>query len=219
VFAVGALVVVIALALARLQLVFLPVVIAILLSTLYVPPARWLVRHGWPKGLAAFVVLAIGVLVFVGFLAAIGPEVADEFGALDREVETGLEELSTVLVDGPLGLTQADVDQAIDRLLGELRANIGTITSGVLSGAVLLAELVAGALITLVLLFFFIKDGGAMPVPRATGLISRSARRIPWRRPTRARTSRPAPGGRRPATAVPAGADLRAHSMTRNAAQ
>ena len=45
---VAAAIVVVALALSRLVVVLIPVIIAMMFSTVLVPPAQWLRRHGWP---------------------------------------------------------------------------------------------------------------------------------------------------------------------------
>ncbi|MGH3114418.1 MAG: AI-2E family transporter, partial [Gaiellaceae bacterium] len=47
----------------------------------------------------------------------------------------------------------------VERVEEQIRANAGMIAGGFLSGAVIALELVAGALLTVVILFFFLKDG------------------------------------------------------------
>jgi predicted PurR-regulated permease PerM len=85
--------------------------------------------------------------------------VADEVHRLDLDVRGGVERIGDWLVDGPLGLSERQVDRSIERGFDQLRANGGVFASGLLSGTVLLVELVAGVLLTLFLLFFFLKDG------------------------------------------------------------
>lgn len=157
--AVAAAVYVVALVVANLRLVFLPVFAALLLATFLTPPARWLMRHKVPAALAALLALCGALVVLAGVLAAVSPQVADEVGPLDVGVSGGVERVEEWLVDGPLGLPERRVADVVDRVEEQLRANAGMIAGGFLSGAVIALELVAGALLTMVILFFFLKDG------------------------------------------------------------
>jgi predicted PurR-regulated permease PerM len=149
-------------ALVRLRLVVLPAIIALLVSTLLAPVALWLRDHGWPRLLATWVVVLGALLVLAGTLAILGPQVADELDDLGRSVREGTERVLTWLAEGPLQLSRQEVDRYIDRALESIRQNSQAITGGILQGAVLVGEIVAGILLTLVLLFFFVKDGDSM---------------------------------------------------------
>jgi predicted PurR-regulated permease PerM len=146
-------------ALSTVLIVALPVFIAVLLSTLLVPPARWLQRHGWRPLFATWAV----ILGFAAVLAGIGtfvvPAIASEFDALGPTVTEGLDDIEEWLVEGPLALSQADLEsyrqQAQDTLSEFLRSSSGQIAEG----AVVAFEVLAGALLALVLTVFFVKDG------------------------------------------------------------
>jgi predicted PurR-regulated permease PerM len=151
--------VVLGLAVARLRLVVLPFVLAVLGATVLAPPVAWL-RRRLPAGLAALVVLA-GALALVGGAAyLIGPPVADEIDQIDVDVSGGVDRVQEWLVDGPLDLSDTRVNDLIDRAESSLRTNAGTIASGAVAGAVVALEVVAGLLLAVVLLFFLLKDGG-----------------------------------------------------------
>lgn len=150
------------LALARVRVIVLPVVVALLLATVLAPPAQWLRRRGVPALAATWLVfLAAGVVLGV-IVAYIVPTVAGELDDVASAVDDSVEQVQAWLTDGPLELSEDQVDRWVERAEDELRANRGRIVSGVLSGAVLFFELVAGALLTLVLTFFFVKDGPRM---------------------------------------------------------
>jgi len=80
----------------------------------------------------------------------------DELGASARE---GLDETLAWLTAGPLGLSERDINHAVDQGLEQLRDSSDLIADGVISGALLIGELIAGVLLTAILLFFFLKDG------------------------------------------------------------
>lgn len=145
--------------LAALRLVVLPVLLALVLTTMLAPPAAWLKRRGLPDGLAALVTLLAGLLLIVGGLTLLAPSVAKGFDDLDLGISGGLEEVQRWLTNGPLHLSDARVTAALERLQDQLRGNVGALTQGALAGALLVAEVIATVLIAIVLAFFFVKDG------------------------------------------------------------
>lgn len=151
--------VVLALVGARLRTVLLPVLAALFLSTALYPPAKWLRDRGWPRALAATAVVAGSLLLVVGVLAALAPRVGDEVADLDVNVEGGVERVTDWLVDGPFGLSEGRVATWRERAEEQLRDVGGGLVGGVFGGAFLLLEILAGILLTVVVLFFFVKDG------------------------------------------------------------
>lgn len=147
------------LVLAELRLVALPVLAASVLSTVLVPSVRWLRRRGWRPGLAAFTVLSIALAALGGLCAVLAPRVAGELNDLDISLRRGIETVAAWLVEGPLGVSEADLERAIDRGLGQLRDNADTLLTGALTGAAAFVELAVGFLLTLVVLFFLLRDG------------------------------------------------------------
>jgi putative heme transporter len=146
----------------RLRLVVLPVFIALFASTVLAPPAAALKRRGFPPlAAAALVFMALAaVLTVVGMV--IVPPFVDQFDELGAATRTAIDDLRSWLQTGPLQLTESDIDEAIEsaqQQIGERQADLAT---GALSGAILAAEVVVGAVVALVLTFFFVKDGDRM---------------------------------------------------------
>ena len=141
--------------LARLRLVVLPLFAAILLATALRPPTRFLHRRSVPRGLAT----ALSFLGFFALLAAIGTLVAqplaDEVKALGPTVSKGIDDVQRWLVEGPLGVEQAQIDQFRDQAGASLRKA----GPGLVAPAVALIEVLAGTLLALVVAFFLVKDG------------------------------------------------------------
>jgi hypothetical protein len=97
--------------------------------------------------------------VLGGVLAALAPAAIGELNDVDLSVQGGVEEVQEWLSKGPLGLSETRIGELVDRAQDELRARSGTIAGGALGGAVIALEVIAGVLLTIVLLFFFIRDG------------------------------------------------------------
>jgi len=159
---VSAGVIVVVYALAQVRLIVLPVILALFATALLNRPTRFLRGRGAPPGIAAFAVVFAALTAAVVLVVAIAPSVTGEFGQVDDRVREGITEVTDSLSGGPLELDRKDIDRAVDRTQDQLRADSGAITRGVLSGAVFVGEVVAGALLALVLTFFFLKDGGYM---------------------------------------------------------
>jgi putative heme transporter len=134
-------------------------IVALLASTLLVPPANYLRRRGLPSIAAAWIVLATSIAIMVGIVWLIAPAVADELDDLGSDVKRGTEDVLEWLAEGPLSLSEADVDRYIDQAADQLSENRESLATGVFRGAYLLVEAIAGLLLTFVLVFFFVKDG------------------------------------------------------------
>jgi predicted PurR-regulated permease PerM len=141
----------------RLLLVLLPIVVALLLASVLARPTGWLRGHGLPASLAAFLTVAGFVACVAGVLAALAPFAADEAASLDLSVDEGLSEVTT-WIEGRFDLDPGTVDRRIEEARSELGG--GSALGGpLLSGVRLAVEIVAGALLALVLTFFFLRDG------------------------------------------------------------
>lgn len=149
-------------ALSQLRIVVVPVLAAILIATLLVPPTDYLRRLGVPSAIATGLVMLLSVLGLAGIFALIGPPFIEQFDELEQSVEEGIDEVVGWLVEGPLHLERSEIDDAIERGLSTLGEQSGSIGQGVLSGASLLAEIIAGLLLLAVLVFFFVHDGRRM---------------------------------------------------------
>ena len=143
----------------EIRLVILPLFIATLLSTLLHPLAQGLRRRGVPNLLASTAVFLGGVGVLAGAFYLVVPAVIDELSNVVASVQAGIGELGDSLVEGPLGLSPGEAQETLREAEQRLVNSLDAIASSVLTGALLVGEVLVGAAIGLVLLFFFIKDG------------------------------------------------------------
>jgi predicted PurR-regulated permease PerM len=150
---------VVAAVLVYLRLIVLPVVVALFLTTLLAPPVRWLRQRGWPPLAATWTVIAGAVLLVAGLGYLLAPYIGPQFGALGRQVGQGLDDVQRWLREGPLHISETQLADLLRRARGEVQANSAGLTRGVLTGATVALEVVTGALLSIVLTFFFVKDG------------------------------------------------------------
>ena len=137
----------------------LPVIVAVLVSTVLSPPTRWLTRHRFSDGAAAATVLLGAIALLATALAMAGAAVARQVSDLADSVQEGIREAGDALSEPPFNLSEADIDRYIDNAGDQLSDSSGALTGGVVHGAVLAGEVITGLIITLLLLFFFLKDG------------------------------------------------------------
>jgi len=146
----------------RLRLVVLPVIAALFVTALLGPLAQKLKAKGWHPLVATWTVMLGTILVFVGVVGAVAPSVGDELDDVGASAKQGFEDVIDYLAKSPLKLSKADVDGYLDKAVAEVSDNRDKITAGVLSGAAKAVEFVTEFFLTLVLVFFFVKDGPQM---------------------------------------------------------
>lgn len=156
---IAAAVLALAYAFGRLRFVLLPLIIALLLTTVLAPVARWLEGRGLPTLAATWATFLgfIGVLVLAGLL--IVPAMIDEFSQLGPTVSRGVDDVEEWLVEGPLELEPAQIEEYRAQARQRGSDFIGSSGGQVVAGAVAVVEGLAGGLLALVLTFFFVKDG------------------------------------------------------------
>ena len=167
-------------AVARLSTVLIPVAVALLLAALLHRPVRALRTRGAPKSLAAAVVLVGGLAIVGGTLGVVVNAMVAGFADLSNNVTQGVDKIRDWLVEGPLGLSQRQIDGYIDSATKAVTDNRSTITSGALSTATTVGHVLAGFFIVLFVTFFFLRDG-AQIWAFLTRLLPRGARLPVWR--------------------------------------
>src|SRR4051794_40507999 len=148
--------------LVHLRVIVLPIIVALLASTLLLPVARWLKRRGLPDAAAAAAAMLAAFALLALILTLIAPSIAGQFGELRTQAEDGVRQASDQLAQPPFNLSEAELRRRVNQGLDRLRENSGPLARGLQSGAVLLGELITGLIVAVLLCFFFLKDGEQM---------------------------------------------------------
>ncbi|MFI5889625.1 AI-2E family transporter [Actinoplanes sp. NPDC051513] len=143
-----------------LRVVIIPVVVALLLAAMFEPVAAALRKRGMNRSLAAGLVLVTGLVVVFGGLTLIVQTFISQLGDLSAQVADGLNEVQSWLARGPLHLSQTQLSDGLASLQKSITDNQSALTSGALSTAATLGEVVAGFFLVLFTLFFYLRDGG-----------------------------------------------------------
>lgn len=169
-----------------LRVVVIPVAVALLLAALFEPMAAALRRRGVHRSLAAVLVLVTGLTVVFGGLTLIVRTFISQLDDLSTQVGEGVDQVQGWLAQGPLHLSQTQLDDAVDRLQASITDNQAALTSGALSTAATLGELAAGFFLVLFTLFFYLRDGGQIwaflcrLLPRAARIPTARAGHYSW---------------------------------------
>lgn len=156
---VGAAVIVLAIVVVKLRLVVLPALLSLFIVVILAPPKDWLISRRVPPALASLLVLVAALAALVVIVTLLAPRFATELAQLGATAAAGIEEVTSALAEGSLGISAVDVDRALNDALITLESNSAQITQGLLSGALLIGEVLAGLLLMLVMIFFYLKDG------------------------------------------------------------
>lgn len=144
-------------ALIQLRIAVIPLLLAIIIGAAFAPIVSWMRARGISAIAAAWIALLSSVLVFGGIVTAIVFAVRSQWAELFEQAQTGIDRLLEFLQSLPLPLDTIDFDELRDQAIDFVTsAQFGT---GALTGVVAVGEFVAGFILFLVILFFFLKDG------------------------------------------------------------
>jgi putative heme transporter len=143
----------------RLELIVVPVALALMLSALMIPAVDFLDRRGAPRGGAVALVLLTGVAIVGGVLTFVVSQFVTGLPGLVEQVTQSIESARTWLIEGPAHLSKDQITNAGNSAIEALRDNQTKLTSGALSTAATVTEIVTGALLTLFTLIFFLHGG------------------------------------------------------------
>lgn len=144
-------------ALVQLKLVVIPILIAIIIASAAAPVLKWLRARGLPAGLAAGLTLIAGIVVIGGLVTLIVFAVRGQWDELAKSALDGVDQLQDFLANGPIPIDETQIEAARDAVVDFVTSS--QFGSGALAGVTVAGELIAGAALALVILFFFMKDG------------------------------------------------------------
>jgi predicted PurR-regulated permease PerM len=145
------------------EVLFVPLLVSLLLVALMRPifkvMARTPERRGLPNGLAALLTLLFAVLVLAALIALIGQQVAVGFPNLRDDAADGLSELQRQLANGPLKVTNDQLDQYIQQVQNSIKGNGGQVASTALTVTSTAEKFLTGLFLVLFSSYFFLSGG------------------------------------------------------------
>jgi putative heme transporter len=143
----------------KFELIVVPVALATILAALLLPVVDFLDRRGAPRGAAVALVLLGGIATVGGILAFVISQFIEGAPALVDQVSTSIKGVGDWLTNGPLHINQQQIEAARKSAVEALQNNQEKLTSGALSTAGTVTEIVTGALLVLFTLIFVLQGG------------------------------------------------------------
>ena len=138
----------------------LPILLALIVCTVLWPPVRFLRNHKFPAALAVFIVLIGFFGILGGLFTAMAPTVKTQGTELFRQAEQGIDQIVDWLTKQDFTFLEPEkIEQAVDQATAFVKGQASNIASGVFSGIGAIASVGTTLALTLVLTFFFLKDG------------------------------------------------------------
>jgi predicted PurR-regulated permease PerM len=143
----------------KVELIVVPVALATMLTALLLPAVDFLDRRFLPRGVAVALVLLGGIAIVGGILSFVITQFIEGVPALAKQVTASIEGVSDWLQHGPLEISPGQIDQARKSAIDALQNNQEKLTTGALSTASTLTEIITGALLMLFTLIFVLHGG------------------------------------------------------------
>ncbi|MGJ6121038.1 AI-2E family transporter [Mycolicibacterium sp. Y3] len=143
----------------HLELIFVPVALAAMMAALLMPAVDLLHTRRVPRGAAVAGVILGAIAVVGGILTFVVSQFISGAPDLVEQVTRSIDGLRVWLVEGPAHLSKNQIDHAGDSVITALRENQAKLTSGALSTAGTITEIVTGALLVLFTLIFLLNGG------------------------------------------------------------
>lgn len=157
-----------------------PVVLPLLVAALIAAPLERVVsvmhdKASIPRSLGSAVSILALFAAIVGLATAAGTQVVSGFDQLRESALAGFDQAVEWLVDGPLHVSREQIQQVADQVVSTVQDNAWGLATGAVNVTGTLSALVAGILLAVISLFFFLRDGAQM-WRFAVGLVPRRGR-------------------------------------------
>lgn len=146
----------------RLSVVVVPLAVALLLAALFAPAVTWLYNHRVPRGLATAGVLLGGLAVVGGIVYFMVATLIDGLPDLGERLDDSYRQLRDWLTNGPLGLTGDQLDRMLEQGKDWVTNNRSQLASGALGVLSTATTMLAGLVVVVFVLIFFLHEGSRM---------------------------------------------------------
>jgi predicted PurR-regulated permease PerM len=142
----------------QLWSILLPILFGLLLATILWPPVRFM-RKRIPNALAAAIALLGLLVVVVGLVAVLAPQVTSQAQDLVDRASAGLSSLQGWIAGPPFNMGPDALGGLVDKGIKELQNNSQQIAGVVIGSLGAIGSAIVTFVLALVLCFFFLKDG------------------------------------------------------------
>ena len=143
----------------ELKLLVIPLMVGILITALLWPGFQWMLRHRFPRWLAVALSI-IGTLAIVSLLLwLVIWQIRAQLPDVQERSSQAVDEFRTFLLDGPLHLSESQIQGYIDQGLQIINEQTQTLLNGALAVGTTAAHVATGAVLSLFILICLLADG------------------------------------------------------------
>jgi predicted PurR-regulated permease PerM len=143
----------------KIQLVVLPFLAAMVFTALLRPVSLWLQRRGFSRLLATWLTFFISLIIVLGIGTLVVYRSVVEWHTLVSDLSTTSDKLRHWLSTGPFHLKNTDLQNWQKKAVSALNQHRGAVVNGILSGASIAGEVLAGIILAAFITFFLLYDG------------------------------------------------------------
>lgn len=146
----------------QLKLLVIPLLIAILITALLWPVFGWMLRHRVPRWLAIVISVVGTVAIVGGLLWLVIWQIVRQWPSVQASTGQAIENLRQYLIDGPLGLTEEQIDGLLAQGLAFIQEQAELLWSGALAIGSTVGHVLAGGILAFFILLCLLADGAGI---------------------------------------------------------
>ncbi|MBM7466966.1 AI-2E family transporter [Microbacterium esteraromaticum] len=145
-----------------LKLLVIPLMVAILITALLWPAFQLMLRARFPRWLAIALTVLGTLGVVTGLLWLVVWQVREQLPDVQAKTADAIAQLRTFLLEGPMHLTEKQIDGYIQQGIGLLNEQADLLLNGALAVTGTAAHILTGALLALFILICLLADGAGI---------------------------------------------------------
>jgi predicted PurR-regulated permease PerM len=146
----------------QLKLLVIPLLIGILITALLWPAFELMLRKRFPRWLAILIALLGTLAIVTGLVWLVGWQVAQEWDDVQTKSMAAVEQFRQYLIDGPLHLSEKEIQDYIDQGFALIQEQAQLLWSGALAIGSTAGHVVVGMLLTIFILICLLADGAGI---------------------------------------------------------
>ncbi|MGN8551024.1 UNVERIFIED_CONTAM: AI-2E family transporter [Microbacterium sp. SLM126] len=146
----------------QLKLLVIPLLVAILITALLWPAFTWMLRHRVPRWLAIVIVVVGTIAIVGGLLWLVAWQIARQWSSVQASTVEAVERFRQYLIDGPLHLTEGQIDDLLMQGWAFLQQQAELLWSGALAIGSTVGHVLAGGVLAFFILLCLLADGAGI---------------------------------------------------------
>ncbi|MFF7291901.1 AI-2E family transporter [Microbacterium sp. NPDC008134] len=146
----------------QLKLLVIPLMVGILITALLWPAFEWMLRHRFPRWLAVAVSILGTIAIVTTLMWLVVWQIRAQLPDVQERTGAAIEQFRQFLLEGPLHLTEKQIQGYIDQGFALLNEQAQLLFNGALAVGTTAAHVVTGAVLSLFILICLLADGAGI---------------------------------------------------------